>query len=155
MKHEIDWKQIPLTTQIQMLYPEEPDWSEVESDTLVPLVETFVEEPNCASLALGQLRARRHERTIELAWWLLDQEQADEWLKAAAQDTLASIEDRPCDRFVPKGGDRFAQRKQTRWRLPSRARIQTDPELSRVWGHRTALTLDVSVCRGISHMQVL
>ena len=95
MNHEIDWKQIPLVTQIQMLYPEEPDWSEVESDTLVSLVETFVEEPNCATLALGQLRARRHARTIELASWLLNQERADEWLRAAAQDTLASIADRP------------------------------------------------------------
>lgn len=91
MKIETDWSQIPLAVQIQMLYPTEPVWEEVDSDTLLALVEMFDHEPNCATLALGELQVRRHPRTGELARWLLAQADADQWLKAAARDTLESI----------------------------------------------------------------
>lgn len=91
MKTEIDWSQIPLALQIQMLYPTEPVWKEVDSETLLTLVETFDQEPNCATIALGELQIRRHPRTGELAKWLLTQVDSDQWLKAAARDTLESV----------------------------------------------------------------
>ena len=98
MKYEIDWEKIPLADQIQMLYPSEPGWSEVDSETRLVLIETFDAEPNGATLALGELDRRRHVRTEELAHWLLTQESADEWLKKAAHDTLESINGRPSNR---------------------------------------------------------
>jgi hypothetical protein len=77
---------------IQFSYPDEPNWSEVPDDVLVELVKTYFQEPSCAGLALGQLRTRRNTETINLAEWLLRQDDADQWLKASAADVL------DCDR---------------------------------------------------------
>jgi hypothetical protein len=74
---------------IQMMYPQEPDWTQVDSDILVILVEDFLGEQSCATSAIFLLSARRHERVTELAKWLLAQEHVDQWLKAAALDVLA------------------------------------------------------------------
>lgn len=74
---------------IQIMYPHEPDWANVDSETLVALVEDFVGEQSCATSAIGVLSRRGHRRAAELAKWLLDSERADEWLKAAARDILS------------------------------------------------------------------
>lgn len=75
---------------IQMMYPQEPDWPHVDSEILVILVEDFLAEQSCATSAICALSTRRHERAEELAKWLLEQEQADQWLKAAAHDVLSA-----------------------------------------------------------------
>ena len=77
-----------LAREIQLLYPTEPDWSEVDNETLATIVEDFVSEPCSATTALGLLATRQDVRAKELAKWLLVHEQADQWLKAAAHDVL-------------------------------------------------------------------
>ena len=72
---------------IQIMYPHEP--ANVDSETLIALVEAFVGEQSCATSAIGGLSRRDHRRAAELAKWLLDSERADEWLKAAARDVLS------------------------------------------------------------------
>jgi hypothetical protein len=79
---------ITLVQEIQLLYPTEPDWSEVDNETLVVLIEDFVSEPLSATTALGLLARRQDGRANTLAHWLLVHEQADQWLKAAARDVL-------------------------------------------------------------------
>jgi hypothetical protein len=79
---------LSLVDEIQLLYPTEPDWSEVDNGTLVALVKDFVSEPSCATTALGLLATRQDARVNELAHWLLAHEEADQWLKAAAHDVL-------------------------------------------------------------------
>lgn len=79
-----------LVQEIQLLYPTEPDWPEVDNETLAALVEDFVSEPSSATMALGLLATRQDARANELAQWLLVHEQADQWLKAAARDVLES-----------------------------------------------------------------
>jgi hypothetical protein len=74
---------------IQMMYPQESDWTQVDSQTLIILVQDFLGEQSCATSAIFLLSTRRHERATELAKWLLEQECADQWLKAAALDVLA------------------------------------------------------------------
>lgn len=91
MNHrQVDLGNLPLAEQIQLTYPEEPDWDKVDSKTLVALVEDFVMEQSCAAIAIGHLATQRHERAVELASWLLEQECADEWLKASALGVLAA-----------------------------------------------------------------
>jgi hypothetical protein len=77
-----------LAQEIQICYPTEPEWNEVDNETLVMLVEDFVSEPSCATLAIGLLASRGHQRANELAQWLYLHEHADEWLKASAHDVL-------------------------------------------------------------------
>jgi hypothetical protein len=77
-----------LADEIQLLYPIEPDWPEVDNDTLAALVDDFASEPSCATTALGLLAARKDARANQLAHWLIAHEQADQWLKEAAHDVL-------------------------------------------------------------------
>ncbi len=74
--------------EIQFLYPMEPNWDNVSDETLVALVKDYVSEPNCASIALCLLNMRKHPLIRSLAGWLLQEEQADKWLKESAQETL-------------------------------------------------------------------
>jgi len=80
--------QLSLVDEIQLLYPSEPDWSEVDNETLAALVEDFASEPSCATTALGLLARRKDARADELAQWLIAHEQADQWLKKAVHDVL-------------------------------------------------------------------
>lgn len=79
---------LSLVNEIQLLYPTEPDWSEVDNDTLAALVDDFASEPSCATTAIGLLAARKDVRANELAHWLIAHEQADQWLKETAHDVL-------------------------------------------------------------------
>ena len=72
-----------------MAYPQEPDWTTLADDTLIELVEDFNSEPSCATIAIGMLAARRHARSVELARWLMSHPDADQWLRAAANDVLS------------------------------------------------------------------
>lgn len=83
-------KRLELTPlqEIQFMYPHEPVWEEVDTETLVGLVEEFEFEPSCATIAIGVLKSRKDVRTEELARWLLSHQEADQWLKAAAGDVL-------------------------------------------------------------------
>ena len=74
--------------EIQFLYPSEPDWKSVSDETLIALIKDYVSEPNCATIALGQLERRGNPLVRPLAEWLLQEEHADEWLKESAQDTI-------------------------------------------------------------------
>jgi len=80
--------QLSLVEEIQILYPSEPDWSEVDNEPLAALVEDFASEPSCATTALRLLARRKDVRANELAQWLIAHEQADQWLKKAAHDVL-------------------------------------------------------------------
>lgn len=73
---------------IQIAYPSEPEWSEVSDDILIELVETHSSEQSCATIAIGLLARRGHLRVEELARWLLQERDADKWLKEAAFDVL-------------------------------------------------------------------
>ena len=79
---------LSLVNEIQLLYPTEPNWFEVDNDTLAALVDEFASEPSCATTAIGLLATRKDARANELAHWLIAHEQADQWLKEAAHDVL-------------------------------------------------------------------
>ena len=79
---------LSLVDEIQLLYPTEPNWSEVDNDTLAALVDDFVSQPSCATTAIGLLATRKDARANELAHWLIAHDQADQWLKEAAHDVL-------------------------------------------------------------------
>ena len=80
--------QLNLVEEIQLLYPTEPNWSEVDNDTLAALVDDFASEPSCATTAISLLAMRKDPRANELAHWLIAHGQADQWLKEAAHDVL-------------------------------------------------------------------
>lgn len=86
----MDMKELSLSqaNEIQFLYPSEPEWVSVSDETLIALVKDYVSEPNCATIALCQLKRRDNPLTKPLARWLLQEEYADEWLKESAQDIL-------------------------------------------------------------------
>lgn len=73
---------------IQISYPSEPDWSITSDEVLVELVETHCSEQSCATIAIGLLAARGHPRAEDLARWLLNEPDADKWLKDSANDVL-------------------------------------------------------------------
>jgi len=79
---------LSLVDEIQLLYPTEPNWSEVDNDTLAAVVDDFVSQPSCATTAIGLLATRKDARANELAHWLIAHDQADQWLKEAAHDVL-------------------------------------------------------------------
>lgn len=87
---DIDVKGLNLSeaNEIQFLYPSEPNWKTVPNETLIALVKDFISEPNCATLALSQLKTRKNPLSVSLAKWLLQEEDADEWLKESAQEVL-------------------------------------------------------------------
>jgi hypothetical protein len=79
---------IPLWKRIQMVFPDEPDWEALDEDVLVKLVENFDDEQSCASAAIIYLSTKNPSQCQRLAKWLLLQEGADRWLKAAATRAL-------------------------------------------------------------------
>jgi hypothetical protein len=81
-------REISKSQAIQMCYPDEPDWELVEDEVLLELVQTFESEQTCATSAILELAFRKHARAKELCNWLLAEREADQWLKAAAQDAL-------------------------------------------------------------------
>lgn len=80
--------QMSYATEIQLIYPQEPDWTEVPDEVLIDLVQTYYQEPSCATIAIGLLSTRGNSEALSLAHWLLTEENADQWLKAVATDTL-------------------------------------------------------------------
>ncbi|QYG07906.1 hypothetical protein [Janthinobacterium sp. PAMC25594] len=76
--------------EIQLLYPATPQWAVVEDGTLVELVRHDRIEPSCAGLALGEMACRKHRDSWILAAWLLDEEDADVWLRTSALGTVLS-----------------------------------------------------------------
>jgi hypothetical protein len=80
--------QMSHATEIQLIYPQEPHWPEVPDPVLIELVETYAQEPSCATIAIGLLQRRGRIEAHTLAQWLLAEEGADQWLKAAAADVL-------------------------------------------------------------------
>ena len=78
MTNEPTLLRMTLVEEIQLLYPTEPDWSEVDNETLAALVKDFVSEPSSATTALGLLATRQDGRANTLAHWLLLHEQADQ-----------------------------------------------------------------------------
>jgi len=73
---------------IQISYPSEPDWSSISEEVLVELVEAHCSEQSCATIAIGLLATRGHPRAEALARWLLNEPEADKWLKKSAYDVL-------------------------------------------------------------------
>lgn len=86
-------ERIPLWTRIQIAYPDEPDWNSLEEEVLVHLVEDFENEQSCATSAILYLASKNPERCAQLATWLANHSNADQWLKAAAHDALDSVAD--------------------------------------------------------------
>ena len=79
---------IPLWKRIQMVYPDEPDWDVLEEDVLVKLVENFDSEQSCATTAIVYLSSMNPSLCQCLAKWLIEEENSDQWLKAAAKKAL-------------------------------------------------------------------
>ncbi len=73
---------------IQVAYPEEPDWSTVPDHVLIELVRAHSSEQSCATIAIGLLDHRGHAQAKELARWLLEEPEADQWLKQSASEVL-------------------------------------------------------------------
>ena len=80
--------QMSHATEIQLLYPQEPQWGDVPDSVLIELVRTYIQEPSCATIAIGLLHSRGRAEAHTLAHWLLGENGADQWLKAAAADVL-------------------------------------------------------------------
>jgi hypothetical protein len=79
---------IPLWKRIQMVHPEEPDWEALEEDVLVKLVENFDSEQSCATAAIVYLSSKNPSECRRLAKWLIEQDEPDRWLKAAAERAI-------------------------------------------------------------------
>ncbi len=84
-------ERIPQWKQIQMLFPEEPDWASLDEEVLVKLIEEFQYEPSCATSAILHLGSKNEERCAQLANWLIAHPEADQWLKSAAADALENL----------------------------------------------------------------
>lgn len=82
---------IGLADEIQMIYPQAPDWDVVPDAVLMELVRTYFQEPSCATTAIGLLGIRNNPAAKELANWLLDEEDADQWLKQTARRVLDNL----------------------------------------------------------------
>jgi hypothetical protein len=80
--------QMSHATEIQLLYPQEPHWQDVPDPVLIELVQSYFQEPSCATIAIGLLHSRGKAEAHTLAQWLLAEDGADQWLKAAAADVL-------------------------------------------------------------------
>ena len=94
-------EEISKSRAIQMCYPDEPVWEDVEEDVLVQLVEDFEWEQSCATSAILELGLRSSSRFKALANWLLAHPAADQWLKAAATDALELRADDSAGQKVP------------------------------------------------------
>ena len=71
---------------IQLSFPDEPDYSAVPLAVLYELVETYEIEQNCATSAIYELHRRNDSRLHELCLWILSQNGADKFLKRCAQE---------------------------------------------------------------------
>jgi hypothetical protein len=71
---------------IQLSFPDEPDYSNVPLSVLYELVETYEIEQSCATSAIYELHHRKDSRLHELCTWILNQASADEFLKACAKE---------------------------------------------------------------------
>jgi hypothetical protein len=70
---------------IQFCYPEtEPVWENLSEPVLIELILDYENEPSCATSALYALSQKNHLKAVELAKWLLTEENSDEWLKKSA-----------------------------------------------------------------------
>jgi hypothetical protein len=109
MSKETTRVRMTFVQEIQLLYSTEPDWSEVDNETLAALVEDFVSEPSSVTTALGLLARRQDRRANTLAHWLLVYEQADQWLQAAARCTPLRVSRRKNGRSMSSNqSERFA-----------------------------------------------
>lgn len=79
---------IPLWQRIQMIHPEEPDWEVLEEGVLVDLIRNFDSEQSCATSAIIYLSSKNPSECQKLAKWLIEHEDSDQWLKAAALKAL-------------------------------------------------------------------
>ncbi|MES2299737.1 MAG: hypothetical protein V4582_22045 [Pseudomonadota bacterium] len=77
-----------MAEQIQCIFPDEPEWETVPDDALIELVQTYYQEPSCATTAIGLLSRRKHPEARNLASWLLLEDNADQWLKNCASRVL-------------------------------------------------------------------
>lgn len=74
---------------IQFCYPEiEPNWEELPKALLIELILDYENEQSFATSALYEISSRDHKKAIELAKWLLSEENSDEWLKKSAISLL-------------------------------------------------------------------
>ncbi len=74
---------------IQFCYPEiEPNWEDLSESLLIELILDYENEQSCATSALYEMSSRNHEKSTELAKWLLSEEHTDEWLKKSATSIL-------------------------------------------------------------------
>jgi hypothetical protein len=71
---------------IQLSFPNEPEYSEVPVDVLYELIESFQIEQSCATSAIYELHLRKDPKLKELCSWVLSQPEADEFLKDCAKE---------------------------------------------------------------------
>ena len=77
--------------EIQISYPAEYDYSELSDYTLLQLARRYNDEPNTATLAMGELLHRKNENVEEIAITILNDNEADKFLVASALDDLATV----------------------------------------------------------------
>ena len=74
---------------IQFCYPEiEPIWENLSEPVLIELILDYKNEQSCATSALYALSHKNHLKAVELAQWLLHEENSDEWLKKSAASLI-------------------------------------------------------------------
>jgi len=74
---------------IQFCYPEiEPNWDELPNSLLIELILDYENEQSCATSALYEVNSRDRKKAIELAKWLLRENNSDKWLKESATSIL-------------------------------------------------------------------
>lgn len=79
---------------IEMIFPTEPEWESVPDSALVELVERYPWELSCATTAIRLMARRKHERTLNLAYWLMLAPNTDQWLIEAATEAISVFEGR-------------------------------------------------------------
>jgi hypothetical protein len=79
--------------EIQLMFPNEPDWQHVPDDVLVELVRTYYQELSCAGAAIIYLKSRCHPDAATLAQWLLTRSDIDEWLRETALEVVSPEEE--------------------------------------------------------------
>lgn len=69
---------------IQLSFPDEPDYSLVPLSVLYQLIEQYNIEQSCATSAVYELHRRKDSRLKELCEWILNEKDSDQWLKDCA-----------------------------------------------------------------------
>jgi hypothetical protein len=76
--------------EIQISYPNEPDWTTIEDSVLIELIYDYISEQSCATSAINILSLRKHKDVEIICIYLINEINADQWLKSTSLSLLLS-----------------------------------------------------------------